>query len=63
MSEAQSDEWSKTSKVVDMRWGVRDEATDDHQTTALCINEIGNCQRLSLGPNFVVFLCQKYHLD
>uniref|UniRef100_A0A1I8AA47 WD_REPEATS_REGION domain-containing protein n=2 Tax=Steinernema glaseri TaxID=37863 RepID=A0A1I8AA47_9BILA len=47
-------------QVVDMRWGVRDEATDDHMTTKLCINEIANCQRLSLGPNFVVFLCQKY---
>ncbi|KAK0413279.1 hypothetical protein QR680_006707 [Steinernema hermaphroditum] len=47
-------------QVVDMRWGVRDEATDDHMTTKLCITEIGNCQRLSLGPNFVVFLCQKY---
>ncbi|CAI5452798.1 unnamed protein product [Caenorhabditis angaria] len=47
-------------QVVDMRWGVRDEATDDHMTTKLCINEIANCQRLSVGPNFVVFLCQKY---
>lgn len=47
-------------QVVDMRWGVRDEATDDHMTTNLCINEIHNCQRLSMGPNFVVFLCQKY---
>ncbi|KAH7701155.1 Protein T05C3.2 [Aphelenchoides avenae] len=43
-----------------MRWGVRDEATDDHMTTNLCINEIHNCQRLSMGPSFVVFLCQKY---
>uniref|UniRef100_A0A914PZA0 DUF4062 domain-containing protein n=2 Tax=Panagrolaimus TaxID=55784 RepID=A0A914PZA0_9BILA len=47
-------------QVVDMRWGVRDEATDDHMTTNLCINEIHNCQKLSMGPNFVVFLCQKY---
>ncbi|CAB3397348.1 unnamed protein product [Caenorhabditis bovis] len=47
-------------QVVDMRWGVRDEATDDHMTTKLCINEIANCQRLSVGANFVVFLCQKY---
>uniref|UniRef100_A0AC35UEM1 NACHT domain-containing protein n=1 Tax=Rhabditophanes sp. KR3021 TaxID=114890 RepID=A0AC35UEM1_9BILA len=47
-------------QTVDMRWGVRDESTDDHQTTKLCINEIKNCQRLSMGPNFVVFLCQKY---
>lgn len=44
----------KFLKVVDMRWGVRDEATDDHMTTELCMREIENCQRLSMGPNFVV---------
>ena len=43
-------------QVVDMRWGVRDESTDDHKTAELCMQEIDNCQRLSLGPNFVVFL-------
>ena len=37
-----------------MRWGVRDEATDDHVTTGLCLQEIDNCQRLSVGPNFCV---------
>ncbi|CAH1788936.1 unnamed protein product [Owenia fusiformis] len=47
-------------QVVDMRWGVRDEATEDHMTTELCMQEILNCQRLSMGPNFVVFLGQKY---
>lgn len=41
-----------------MRWGVRDEATDDHMTTELCMREIANCQRLSMGPNFVVSLFQ-----
>ncbi|XP_048000249.1 NACHT and WD repeat domain-containing protein 2-like [Leguminivora glycinivorella] len=50
----------RRTKVVDMRWGVRDEATDDHMTTELCMREIKNCQRLSMGPNFVVFLGQKY---
>ncbi|XP_012943969.1 NACHT and WD repeat domain-containing protein 2 [Aplysia californica] len=47
-------------QVVDMRWGVRDEATDDHMTTKLCMQEIVNCQRVSMGPNFIVFLGQKY---
>ncbi|XP_070534262.1 NACHT and WD repeat domain-containing protein 2-like [Ptychodera flava] len=47
-------------QVVDMRWGVRDEATDDHMTSELCMNEIAACQKLSMGPNFVTFLCQKY---
>jgi len=37
-----------------MRWGVRDEAMDDHATTDLCLQEIDNCQRLSVGPNFCV---------
>lgn len=45
-----------------MRWGVRDEATDDHMTTELCMKEIQNCQRLSMGPNFVV-RCEKGALD
>ena len=27
-------------QVVDMRWGVRDEATDDHSTTDLCLQEV-----------------------
>nr|XP_006825345.1 PREDICTED: NACHT and WD repeat domain-containing protein 1-like [Saccoglossus kowalevskii] len=47
-------------QVVDMRWGVRDEATDDHMTSQLCMNEIEECKRISDGPTFVVFLCQKY---
>ena len=37
-----------------MRWGVRDEATNDHMTTELCMKEIKACQKLSVGPNFVV---------
>ena len=41
-------------QVVDMRWGVRDEATDDHMTSELCMKEIFACQKLSTGPNFVV---------
>lgn len=41
-------------QVVDMRWGIRDEATDDHMTTELCLKELRLCQKLSTGPNFVV---------
>jgi len=39
---------------VDMRWGVRDDATDTHMTTELCLQEIKACQEISVGPNFVV---------
>ena len=41
-------------QVVDMRWGVRDDATDTHMTTELCLQEIKACQEISVGPNFVV---------
>ena len=27
-------------QVIDMRWGVRDEATDDHQTMTICRDEV-----------------------
>jgi len=47
-------------QVVDMRWGVHEEALDDHATTKICLNEIKVCQRLSAGPDFVTFLGQKY---
>jgi len=47
-------------QVVDMRWGVRDEMTDEHMTTALCMNELRGCQKYSMGPNFIYFGAQKY---
>ncbi|XP_053376600.1 NACHT domain- and WD repeat-containing protein 1-like [Mercenaria mercenaria] len=47
-------------QVVDMRWGIRDEATDDHMTTELCLKELKLCQKLSTGPNFVSLLSHKY---
>ena len=40
--------------VVDMRWGVTDDATNEHVTEHLCLTEIANCQRVGLGPTFVV---------
>ncbi len=43
-----------------MRWGVRDESTDDHQTATICLDEIRDCQSVSMGPSFVYFAGQKY---
>ena len=37
-----------------MRWGVRDDAQTDHQTTQICLQEVTNCQQVSKGPYFVV---------
>ena len=50
-------------QVVDMRWGVRDEATDDHMTSELCMRELRACQRLSTGPNFIVSSVVFYSLN
>lgn len=41
-------------QVVDLRWGVTDEVINDHQVSAVCLSEIASCQRVSVGPNFVV---------
>ena len=43
-----------------MRWGVRDESTDDHSTLELCLKELKACQELSTGPNFMVILLVLY---
>ncbi|XP_067942094.1 NACHT and WD repeat domain-containing protein 2-like [Watersipora subatra] len=47
-------------QVVDMRWGVQDQASDDHSTSELCMREVLNCQRESAGPNFVCLLGDRY---
>ena len=45
---------------MDMRWGVRDEATDDHQTTNISLEELENCKNVSVGPSFFFLMGQKY---
>lgn len=47
-------------QVVDMRWGIRNQATDDHMTTELCLHELRECQKLSKGPNFISLFAHKY---
>eukprot|EP00057_Strongylocentrotus_purpuratus_P015686 XP_011670160.1 PREDICTED: NACHT and WD repeat domain-containing protein 1 isoform X1 [Strongylocentrotus purpuratus] len=47
-------------QLVDMRWGVRDEASTDHTTTQICLREIQKCQNVSMGPNFLFILGQRY---
>lgn len=43
-----------------MRWGVQVEAQDQHLAFELCKQEIALCQKSSIGPNFLLFLGQKY---
>ena len=57
-------EWCQTQglefQVVDMRWGVTQEAVLDHATSDLCLQQISECQRLSRGTNFVTILGNRY---
>ena len=39
-----------------MRWGVRDEMTNEHMTTELCMRELASCQQLSIGLKRYNFL-------
>ena len=50
-------------QVVDMRWGVRDEATADHMTSELCMRELKLCQEISTGPSFIVSCENIFHLS
>ena len=50
-------------RVVDMRWGVTDDATNDHITEKLCLAEIENCKRVSLGPYFVVGQLRRFPVN
>lgn len=45
-----------------MRWGITSDAFEYHGTTDLCLQEIQNCKKTSLGPNFVTLIGQKYGL-
>jgi hypothetical protein len=42
-------------QVVDMRWGVTEDSINDHSVEKLCLLEVANCQKTSVGPNFVVY--------
>ena len=48
--------------VVDFRWGNRDQATNDHMTNDICMNEIDKCYRDSvhLAPCFVFLSFNRY---
>ena len=47
-------------QAIDLRWGVRDEASLDQQTMKICLEEIARCQRVTPRPNFIVLLGDRY---
>ncbi|XP_052687210.1 NACHT domain- and WD repeat-containing protein 1-like isoform X2 [Crassostrea angulata] len=47
-------------QVVDMRWGVTEDSQNDHSVERICLQEVENCQQMSLGPNFVAIIGDRY---
>ncbi|XP_033743470.1 uncharacterized protein LOC117329570 [Pecten maximus] len=47
-------------QMVDMRWGVTDDSQNDHTVEKICLLEVENCQKISLGPNFVLIKGSRY---
>ena len=40
--------------------GPQDEATNDHLTSELCVEQILQCQRRSAGVSFITLCAEKY---
>ncbi|KAH9502559.1 hypothetical protein Btru_068995 [Bulinus truncatus] len=47
-------------QVVDLRWGVTSEATNNHLTTKICLLELENCQKVSVGPSCIALIGNRY---
>ena len=47
-------------QAVDLRWGVSQEATENHKTMRICLREIERCQSITPRPNFIVLLGDRY---
>jgi hypothetical protein len=44
----------------EMRWGIRAEASDTHQTSEICMQEIARCTNESASLSYVLILGDKY---
>ncbi|XP_063447169.1 NACHT domain- and WD repeat-containing protein 1-like [Mytilus trossulus] len=47
-------------QIVDMRWGVTEDSQIDHSVEKICLLEVENCQKISLGPNFILLSGDRY---
>ncbi|KAM9620002.1 LOW QUALITY PROTEIN: NACHT domain- and WD repeat-containing protein 1 [Morphnus guianensis] len=41
-------------EVIDLRWGISELVDPDHRNTQLSLEETEACQKLSLGPTFII---------
>ena len=49
-----------TFQAIDLRWGITEEAQQEHDTLRICLEEVRRCQALSPRPNFAVLLGDRY---
>ncbi|KAM3619409.1 uncharacterized protein V6R79_007732 [Siganus canaliculatus] len=47
-------------EVVDLRWGIRNITSGDHEACDIFLQEIRSCQRISAGPAFIALLGNRY---
>jgi WD40 repeat protein len=47
-------------QAIDLRWGITEEAQQEHDTLRICLEEVRRCQDLSPRPNFAVLLGDRY---
>jgi WD40 repeat protein len=47
-------------QVIDLRWGVSEEASLDQQAMNICLGEVARCQQITPRPNFIVLLGDRY---
>ncbi|XP_035504402.2 NACHT domain- and WD repeat-containing protein 1 [Scophthalmus maximus] len=47
-------------EVVDLRWGIRNVPSGDHESAEIFLQEIQSCERISAGPSFVALLGNRY---
>jgi hypothetical protein len=47
-------------QAIDLRWGITEEAQQEHDTLRICLEEVRRCQALSPRPNFAVLLGDRY---
>lgn len=60
----QMQQWSQERgwqfEIVDLRWGISEEASQAHRTMNICLEELDNCRRLSPKPHLLLLLGERY---
>ena len=47
-------------QAIDLRWGVSREATQQHDTMRICLEEIDRCRAVTARPNLLILMGERY---